>query len=319
MNSLKKKLILTIISAVLLIGCDRPDIPGGNGNNGGCPEKPIKYSFFAGISKDGVAEGKITEGSTANGTYDRGTKIEVYQNTIFGFFYGWYDAESGGYPITRLSYLKFDLQQDTAVYARYLRKEANIPDPALEKAIRQAINITAPKLMYYHLNEKVGLQYIGNGKPRIANLTGIEYMTALSTLILEQNELQDISLLKELIELKSLNLSKNWIRDITPLCRLTRLSNLKLANNEITDIKALENLSALKYLYLSNNKIKTIEVLANAENLIELDLSNNMITSIEPLLNNPHLGPGSKVILSGNNIETTKIEQLRAKEVEVIF
>jgi Leucine-rich repeat (LRR) protein len=67
--------------------------------------------------------------------------------------------------------------------------------------------------------------------------------------------IKDISGLEELINLQSLVLYNNQISSIKALSKLTNLQYLNLGRNQISDIKALSNLIDLQYLYLSYNQI----------------------------------------------------------------
>lgn len=91
----------------------------------------------------------------------------------------------------------------------------------------------------------------------ITDLTGLEYcIDNLEYLYLANNNISDISILKDFTGLSVLDLSNNKITDITPLQNITNLIDLNLSNNNVKDISALSNLTALYTLNLSNNYIK---------------------------------------------------------------
>ena len=109
-------------------------------------------------------------------------------------------------------------------------------------------------------------------------------MTWLHSLILTNNQIEDISPLKSLTNLESIYLSSNGVTNIDVLAGLTKLNFLDLSNNTISDFSPICNLN-LTYLYLQHNNINSIPALSLLTKLTELDLSVNKITKIEGLNN----------------------------------
>ena len=144
-----------------------------------------------------------------------------------------------------------------------------------------------------------------SAKESIRSLKGLEYFKNLKSLNIrisepiEQNEIVDLSPLKELRELRTLYLSFNRISDLSPLVDLQLLENLSLSYNEITDISILAKLKRLKTLALSNNQIKDITSLKNLSQLKSLSLFNNKITDISPLKNLKNL---RVLLIDGNEL-----------------
>ncbi|EHT9627766.1 leucine-rich repeat domain-containing protein [Listeria monocytogenes] len=131
------------------------------------------------------------------------------------------------------------------------------------------------------------------------SLSGMENLTNLGFLDLEDNQISDISPLSNLTNLRTLWIDNNQISDISPLSNLTNLSYLDLANNQISDISSLANLTNLSSLYLANNQISDISLLSNLTNLSYLDLDNIQISDISPLSNLTNL---SYLYLNNNQI-----------------
>lgn len=96
------------------------------------------------------------------------------------------------------------------------------------------------------------------------------------------NEVRDISSLRELINLKSLSLSDNEIEEIEALSVLMNLQCLSIAGNSVQHIGPILNLHFLEYLSLANNKIEVFsEVEFNCfPYLKQLFLFNNPIKDI---------------------------------------
>src|SRR5690606_17940186 len=73
----------------------------------------------------------------------------------------------------------------------------------------------------------------------------------------------------------NLHLPNNNIQDISELRNLKYLNFLSLWDNQILDISPLENLKYLSYLDLESNKIKDVTKLRNLSNLETLYLYDN--------------------------------------------
>ena len=78
-------------------------------------------------------------------------------------------------------------------------------------------------------------------------------LSRLSTLVLNFNEVADLSPLRGLTQLSYLSLWGNEISDVSPLRNLKRLIWLDLDENAVVDIAPLAGLSELTYLWLLDN------------------------------------------------------------------
>src|SRR5262245_53416044 len=110
-----------------------------------------------------------------------------------------------------------------AVVRQYVFEKKNTDAPLVEEDVKNISTIT------------------GKGKG-ITNLQGLEKCFSLALLDLANNQVEDVSALKELKNLQSLDLSQNKIKDVTPLADLTGLQWLNLAENQLTDIAPLAKL-----------------------------------------------------------------------------
>ena len=87
------------------------------------------------------------------------------------------------------------------------------------------------------------------------DLTPLENLPEIHTLILSDNGIVDLSPLASLKKLKILDLNRNQITDLTPLAQLTLLTELCAEDNRITDISPLLSLEYLKEAELKGNQI----------------------------------------------------------------
>lgn len=173
------------------------------------------------------------------------------------------------------------------------------------EAINKIVDDTANDWGYIidkEMSETTGTLNLSNyGLTSIPSV--VAKMDWLHSLILTNNQITDISLLKSLPKLESLYLSSNQINNIEAVGFLKNLNFLDLNNNSVSDISPVKNLR-LTYLYLHQNNIESIpDLSALAESLSELDLSTNKITNIEGL---EKLGRLSILNLSQNQIRQIK-------------
>ena len=153
------------------------------------------------------------------------------------------------------------------------------------------------------------------------SLKGIEYATNLEKLKVNENEISDLTPLKDLKNLKYLELQRNRIVDVSPLANLKNLEFLKLYNNlienveplkdltnltgldlhnnvkvkkegekrinydGITDISSLKNLTKLTFFDVSANRIENVDIILGMEKINQLDFSDNKIKDYSKLDN----------------------------------
>lgn len=126
-----------------------------------------------------------------------------------------------------------------------------------------------------------------NLKNAISEILGVESITKeealqVTTLILDDKNIQTINGIEFFENLKELSMDYNYIIDISSLSKLTNLTYLSLASNNIKDVSALSNLENLENLYLFSNEITDIKPLLRLNKLHGLPtLYNNNILNYE--------------------------------------
>ena len=148
-----------------------------------------------------------------------------------------------------------------------------------------------------------GLEYAKNLKKlklnenEISDISPLKNLTKLEYLEIQRNRIVDVNPLKNLTNLKFLKLYNNLIEDIVPLSNLTNLTGLdlhynvtvggdeshKIISKGITDISALKNLKKLEFLDISANRIEDISILKNFDKIKDLDFSGNRVKNYEGL------------------------------------
>jgi len=167
------------------------------------------------------------------------------------------------------------------------------------------------------------LTALGLASNQIGDISPLEGLTNLWRLRLDDNQISDIKPLGGLTSLIYVEAGSNQISDISALAGLTSLWALRLDNNQISNISPLEGLANMKWLHLDDNQISDISPLAGLTDLNLLYLQDNEISDITPLVDNPGLGEGDEVWLSGNPLGEQSINEhipaLEARGVTVHY
>ena len=149
-----------------------------------------------------------------------------------------------------------------------------LADANLAAAVREALGID--QAADITCEQAQGLLELGAPFRQIADLSGLEFFTNLTSLNLIGNSISDISPLAGLTQLMDLNLVGAPISDISPLAGLTRLIDLDLSETHvISDIAPLAGLTQLIFLNLNDNRINDISPLAGLTRLTSLSLVEN--------------------------------------------
>ena len=148
-----------------------------------------------------------------------------------------------------------------------------------------------------------GLEYAKNlrklkvNENEIADISPLKNLTKLEYLEIQRNRIVDLKPLEKLTNLTFLKLYNNLIEDITPLSNLTNLTGLDLHYNVtvggdelhkniskgITDISALKNLKNLTFLDVSANRIEDVSIIKDLNKIEHLDISGNRVKNYEGL------------------------------------
>ncbi|MDR0848796.1 MAG: Ig-like domain-containing protein [Propionibacteriaceae bacterium] len=117
----------------------------------------------------------------------------------------------------------------------------------------------------------------------VANLTGLEAFTNLSSLGFNSSNISNLTPLAGLTKLSSVMLVESNISDLTPLAGLTRLRTLILDSNQIGDLSPISGLTDLEILSVMGNKISDLAPLSGLANLEGLDIWGNQVSDLTPL------------------------------------
>ena len=127
------------------------------------------------------------------------------------------------------------------------------------------------------------LTFLDLDDDQISDVSPLKDMTNLEWLDLDDNQILDLSPLKDMTKLTYLDLNGNQISDVSALTNMIDLTELDLDDNQISDISPLKDMTELTLLDLHGNEIVDISPLKTLTKLIELDLDGNQISDISPL------------------------------------
>jgi hypothetical protein len=159
------------------------------------------------------------------------------------------------------------------------------------------------------------LYYIQLQENAITDLTPISGLTRLISINFYSNAITDISPVSGLTDLEVLELWDNPFTDVSPVSTLTNLYFLELWGNPtpITDIGGLAGLASLERVFLTDNDITDIGSLQGLTQLSDVDLSNNpSLANIDALLSNTGMGIDDQIWLGSTSVSCADVTALEA-------
>ena len=132
-----------------------------------------------------------------------------------------------------------------------MKKNTVNEDIEIEKAIRERLKKPTGELTKADYEKVKELYLDGNQLTELPK--GLEKLTQLKLLALNNNQLTSVKGLAKLTQLEQLLLGNNQLTDLTGLEKLTQLEELVLGGNQLTDLTGLEKLMQLEGLNLFNN------------------------------------------------------------------
>ncbi|EGJ5773431.1 TPA: LapB repeat-containing protein [Listeria monocytogenes] len=206
------------------------------------------------------------------------------------------------------------------VQARTKTYNDYFPDDNLAKAVAETMNKNVDESVT--VEELAKITKLDARSQGIEDSTGIEYLTGLETLYLEDNQLKSIDVSKNL-NLKELTCSNNPLANLDVSKNLA-LEELTCENNELTQLDVSQN-TALEYLYCPRNQLTKLDVSKNSalrylacdvNQLTNLDVSKNpaltnlgctknQLTDLD-ISQNPNL---STLVCSDNQLTNLDVSQ----------
>lgn len=176
------------------------------------------------------------------------------------------------------------------------------------------------------------LYHLNLGDNAITSLSGIERLTTLNVLLVQRNNISDLSPLSDLTRIHTLNISWNpgitsieplgqgmqktlvnldmagLAVDLTPVGGMKNLDHVRLGDDwnghRISlNLAPLANMTHLKYLHIFGAKLDNVEVVSSMSGLICIDLQNCGLTSAKLTALNGH-PLTTEIILERNFLRT---------------
>ncbi|HHK5556898.1 leucine-rich repeat domain-containing protein [Bacillus cereus] len=198
--------------------------------------------------------------------------------------------------------MAYDNKYQVQFEVNTLNLDKDVPEAQKEnkedKVDQQDANVIVDKQLQRHINKynlnrenldnpitkedllKVKSLIVVEAKSKgIKDVSGLEYMTNLENLTLEEVKLKNIKFISDLRQLKSLSITYGELEDIGPLAKLEHIEFLTLRNNKISDLSPLSQMKKIKMLDLNSNYIKDIKSLFTVKSLRTLTVANNQISN----------------------------------------
>ncbi|UAA38935.1 leucine-rich repeat domain-containing protein [Paraneptunicella aestuarii] len=116
-----------------------------------------------------------------------------------------------------------------------------------------------------------------------SHFAGLSKHKNLETLILRNNDIDDISPICNIRSLERLEIGSNHVEDFTPISNLKSLEVLSVFSQKIKNIDFIKPLRKLRMLELQNNKIQDLSAISSLKSVFFLNLDNNQIEDLTPL------------------------------------
>lgn len=144
----------------------------------------------------------------------------------------------------------------------------------------------------------------------VYTLEPLTQMTFLKKLVVNNNQIQDLSPLYDKYYLEVLSVSGNPVDNIMPLSNLVMLKNLNIENTPVGDLNPIADLRNIKVLNISGTSVSNLKPLAGFELLEDLSIVNTSIKSIVTLENLPSLKylKAYKTKIRNKHIELLKVK-----------
>lgn len=161
-------------------------------------------------------------------------------------------------------------------------QEMKFTDPAIETAIRTALNVSAEKQLYTN-----DLWTIKNFEiPKEAkDYSDLKHLNFLEQLSVSDGKSNDFSFLSSLANITELVINDTTVsqESLQVIAGLPLLKKLTLQNCSLSSVAPLSNAEGLIYLDLNNNTVRNIEALASLQSLQELNLQHNAVVDLSAL------------------------------------
>ena len=156
-------------------------------------------------------------------------------------------------------------------------QEVSIPDPGLNAAVRDALQIPRAPLTEQDLLNLIVLDASGRD---VKSITGLEFARNLAVLDLQVNSLTNFSLPNALTNLSTLDLTGNLLTNCTLPAGMTNLAKIVLETNALKTVTLPPGLTGLNDLILDHNQLTNLTLPPDMTNLVVLSVVANPLTTL---------------------------------------
>ena len=187
-----------------------------------------------------------------------------------------------------------------------------IPDPILRTIIAEQLgkSLNAP-ISVEEMKRLRRIDAFGRG---IRDLTGLQYATNLSRLVVENAQVSDISPIAGLTNLRELSFENNPVSDISPVQGLINLVWLEFDRTQVSDISPVRGLRNLDSLEFHNTGVSDLSPVRNLTSLTRLAFHDTLVSdlsSVRGLINLETLEFGDSSVSDLSPIQgLTKLKHL---------
>ena len=190
--------------------------------------------------------------------------------------------------------------------------QVHIPDSNLRAAVAEALGKSAnDPISVAEIKKLRRIDAFGRG---IRNLTGLQHATNLSRLVIENDQVSDISPIAGLTNLRELSFEDNPVSDISPVQGLINLTWLEFDRTQVSDISPVRGLKNLDSLELHSTKVSDLSPVRNLTSLTRLAFHDTLVSdlsSVRGLINLETLEFGDSSVSDLSPIQgLTKLKHL---------
>ena len=161
-------------------------------------------------------------------------------------------------------------------FGKVKAQTASLPDSNFTKCLKAnfstTINTSNQLIIAEAIKTKGTLSCINMN---IVSAEGLQYFTSLSTIKLNNNNLNYIPQIPLLTNLQNIDVSENQLESLPVLSNQRRLKTIYAQRNRIKTLPDLSKNDSLLTLYVHTNQLDTIPNIGNLKNLLTLNLTYN--------------------------------------------
>ena len=170
------------------------------------------------------------------------------------------------------------------------------------------------------LEQMIRLKKLECSNNEITDLGGITNCTVLEYVNINKNKISDITLLsKSASKLKTVLLDDNQVSDLSPLKGASNMKYLTFNNNKISDISVVKDFKELSIISGDKNSITSIDALKGLISLTTISFAHNKITDMAPIKSMSASKKDTIDIIDLSYNQIKKVELTSSRKYEGVF